>query len=392
MAPGRWRALALLTLARASMGFQFQSAASVAPFLAREFGLDNAQIGMLVGLYLLPGIAVALPGGMLGARFGDRRVVLFGLALMSAGGAWLALADDYAGAAAARLLSGTGAVLLNVLLTKMVADWFEERERVLAMSVLVNAWPIGICLALFTLGSLAEARSIAAALSTAVFFAAVGLATLVIAYRDPPQAASAQVGASLGAISAREWWLLLLASLPWMLFNGAYAVVLAFLPLHLMKEGYGIGPAGALIGLNTLLIIASVQAGGVWARHARNPDFVAHAGLVLYAASLCAVLVLPGTFVWIVLAGLVGGLAAGILVTLPADVLRPETRAPGMGVFFTVYYAGNAIYPPIAGWLADYSGRSGVPIWFASASVLACVPAIALLRMQARVLRRSAPD
>jgi MFS family permease len=381
--PGRWRALGLLTLARASMGFQFQSAASVAPFLAHEFGLDNAQIGLLVGLYLLPGIAVALPGGILGARFGDRRVVLFGLGLMSAGGTWLAFAGDFAGAAAARLLSGTGAVLLNVLLTKMVADWFEERERVLAMSVLINAWPIGICLALFTLGPIAEARSSAVALSTAVLFAAVGLATLLAAYRDPPVVASIRAGFSLGAFSAREWWLLLLASLPWTLFNGAYAVILAFLPLYLLKQGYGIAVAGSVIGLNSLLVIGSVQAGGIWARHARNPDVVAYTGLTLYAASLCAALVLPGIFLWIAIAGLVGGLAAGLLVSLPTEILRAEIRAQGMGVFYTVYYAGTALYPPIAGWLADSSGRASAPIWFAAGSVLACVPAIALLRLQA---------
>ena len=384
MAPGRWRALALLTLARASIGFQFQSAASVAPFLAREFGLDNTQIGLLVGLYLLPGIAVALPGGMLGARFGDRHVVLFGLALMSAGGAWLALAGDYASAAVARLLSGSGAVLLNVLLTKMVADWFEERERVLAMSVLVNAWPIGICLALFTLAPVAEAYSSAMALSTAVLFAAIGLATLFAAYRDPPVIAPVRPGLSLGAISAREWWLLLLASLPWMLFNGAYAVILAFLPLYLLEQGYGIVAAGSVIAVNTLLVIASVQAGGLWAKHARSPDSVAYIGLTLYAASLAAVLLLPATWLWIAVAGLVAGLAAGLLVSLPAQVLRADIRAQGMGIFYTVYYAGNALYPPIAGWLADFSGKASAPIWFAAGSALACVPAIRLLRAQTR--------
>lgn len=384
MTPGRWQALTLLTFARASMGFQFQSAASVAPFLARDFGLDNAQIGLLVGLYLLPGVAVALPGGMLGARFGDRRVVLFGLGLMSAGGAWLALAGDYMNATAARLLSGAGAVLLNVLLTKMVADWFEERERVLAMSVLVNAWPIGICLALFALGPLAEARSTALALSTAVLFAATGFAVLIAAYRDPPAVAPGPSAFALDAFSASEWRQLLLASLPWMLYNGAYAVILAFLPLYLLREGHGIAAAGSVTAVNTLLVIVSVQAGGIMAKRTRNPDRVAHAGLALFAASLAAVLCLPAPFVWIVIAGLVAGLPAGLLVSLPTEILRPEVRAQGMGVFYTVYYAGNALYPLIAGWLADLSGKASAPVWFAAASALTCVPVIALLRLSMR--------
>jgi len=55
-----WRCLAALTLARAAMGFQFQSIAAVAPLVGDDIGLDKTQLGWLTGLYLLPGIALAL--------------------------------------------------------------------------------------------------------------------------------------------------------------------------------------------------------------------------------------------------------------------------------------------------------------------------------------------
>jgi hypothetical protein len=55
----RWVALAVIFLTRLSMGFQFQSVASVGPFLLDEFRLSHAQLGGLMGLYLLPGAAVA---------------------------------------------------------------------------------------------------------------------------------------------------------------------------------------------------------------------------------------------------------------------------------------------------------------------------------------------
>ena len=120
----RWLALAVLPAARTSMGFQFQSLASAAPPLVADLGLGYAEVGSLIGLYFLPGVALALPGGLLGRRFGDTRVVAFGLALMAVGGALAGLAEGYGTLAAARLLSGLGAVLLNVLMAKMVADWF----------------------------------------------------------------------------------------------------------------------------------------------------------------------------------------------------------------------------------------------------------------------------
>jgi predicted MFS family arabinose efflux permease len=119
----RWQALAVLTLARTSMGFQFQSVASVSPMLVRDLGLSYADLGSLIGLYFVPGIAMALPGGALGRRFGDKRMVAIGLALMALGGVAARLAEGFLGLAAGRLLAGIGAVLLNVMMAKMVTDW-----------------------------------------------------------------------------------------------------------------------------------------------------------------------------------------------------------------------------------------------------------------------------
>jgi hypothetical protein len=76
----RWIALAVLTTARASMGYQFQSLAAVSPLLIDEFGLGYADVGFLIGLYFLPGMALAMPGGLLGQRFGEN--VSFWLVLL----------------------------------------------------------------------------------------------------------------------------------------------------------------------------------------------------------------------------------------------------------------------------------------------------------------------
>ena len=124
----RWLALIVLTAARASMGFQFQSLASVAPLLVDALGVSYAEIGFLVGLYMLPGVALALPGSLLGQRFGDRRLVVVGLALMAAGGLLAGLAGSHGALTAGRLLSGIGGVLLNVLMSKMITDWLAGRE------------------------------------------------------------------------------------------------------------------------------------------------------------------------------------------------------------------------------------------------------------------------
>ena len=130
-----WLILAALTLARVTMGFQFQGVAALGPVLTGESIVTHSELGLLIGIYLLPGALFALPGGWFGKRFGDKRVVLVGLAMMTLGGVLLAWSDVYEVMFTGRLISGLGAVLLNVLVTKMVTDWFSEHRIATAMGI-----------------------------------------------------------------------------------------------------------------------------------------------------------------------------------------------------------------------------------------------------------------
>ena len=45
-------------------------------------------------------------------------------------------------------------------------------------------------------------------------------------------------------------------------------------------------------------------------------------------------------------------------MSLPARVLRPQTRAIGMGLFFTVYYAAMMLGPVVGGACAKWAGSA----------------------------------
>src|SRR3569623_366356 len=92
--PNRWLILAALTFARNVLGFQFQSLPAVAPLVLADFNIGYAALGTIIGLYLLPGFAVAIPGGVLAQRFGEKRIVCWGLAAMAAGGLMMAFGDE----------------------------------------------------------------------------------------------------------------------------------------------------------------------------------------------------------------------------------------------------------------------------------------------------------
>ena len=74
------------------MGFQFQSTGSVTPFIVADLDIDDTRVGTLVGLFMIPGLVLAIPSGFIGSAF-----------LPVLGGQ----AKDRTGTAAASLLLGT---------------------------------------------------------------------------------------------------------------------------------------------------------------------------------------------------------------------------------------------------------------------------------------------
>ena len=215
MTRNRWTILALLFLARAAMGFQFQTVGSTAPVLVDTLALDYAALGTLIGLYMVPGVFIALPGGVLGARFGTKTVVLAGLALMAAGGVLMGLSTSFIGLSVGRLLSGTGAVLMNVLMTKMVTDWFAGREIGTAMAILISSWPLGLALGLLTFVPLAAWLGWQMVMHAAALMCGVWLIALAIVYRDPPGAPAEQAARLTIDLTAREWTLVSIAGWIW---------------------------------------------------------------------------------------------------------------------------------------------------------------------------------
>ena len=204
-----WLVLATLTLARTVMGFQFQSLAVVGPVLISESTLTYTELGTLIGIYLLPGALFAIPGGWLGKQFGDKRVVLAGLLMMVLGGVLLALADTYEGFFAGRLISGLGAVLLNVLVTKMVTDWFAEYRITIAMGILISSWPLGISIALITIGPLEQMIGLTLTFFIPAAMCAIALILVSIIYSNPPMSIKAADGADLsskGKLTGYEFW------------------------------------------------------------------------------------------------------------------------------------------------------------------------------------------
>ena len=368
--PDRWLALALIFVARVSMSVQFQSIASVGPLVVDDLRLSYAQLGTLVGLYLLPGVALALPGGVVGRRFGERRTVVWGLAIMVVGGLVTAWSDSFAMAALGRVLGGAGAVLMNMALLKLTADWFADRELATAMAIMLTAWPVGLGAAVASLGALATATSWRTAIVVASATAVVGMAVIALAFRDPPVRGAASASARL---SARDIGLAVSSGAAWGVFNVALVVVVAFAPPMLVARGLSLGHAGLVASLAIWVSIVSVPLGGLLSDRVRRPNVLIVAGCAIGAALVLGLPVMPSAWLGLLLLGFVIGAVPGPLTSLLPRALVPERLAVGLGLSYTVFYLVMASGQPAAGLARDLTSDPAAPIGVAAAAMAATV-------------------
>jgi MFS family permease len=370
----RWWILAVLFTARLSMAFQFQAVAALTPLVRAEYGVGLADVGLLIGLYLAPGIVVAIPGSALAARFGDKRVVALGLGAMLAGAVLPLLLPGWNVAVAARLLAGAGGVVLNILMTKMLVDWFAGREISTALAVFVNSWPVGIAIALAVLPVVSAAGGLAASGWTVAGVVAVGLLLFAAFFRPAPGAAPAGRLRFVRLPVAP----VVLAGLVWALYNAALAMVFSFGPAVLTSKGWSLAEAGSAVSLFMLVFSLAVPLGGIVADRTGRGDAIIVVSMASFAVLMPWVPALPPLAVTaiFVAVGALFALAAGPVMALPSQVLSPEARTFGMGVFFTIYYGVMMVAPRVAGGIAERQGEPGVAFPLGAGMALAAAASL----------------
>jgi MFS family permease len=367
----RWGILAILFLVRLAMPLQFQSVGAVAPLLGSNFGMSLADIGLLIGLYFTPGVALALAGGGLGQRFGDKQTVLAGLILMVGGELAMASSPAWGLQVAGRLVSGAGGVLLTVQMTKMVTDWFAGREIATAMAIFINSWPVGLGLSLLILPVIGTMFGVATVYVAVAALIGTALPLLLVGYRSPETASGATRKAE--RLDRRTTLALMVAGLIWGSYNIGPATIFSFGPTLLVERGWSIAAAGSTISLVLWISVPFVPLAGYLADRLKRPEAIFIGGGCLVFATLVAALAHSNAVPFIIVAlGVIIGLPAGSIMSLPPRVLAPATRAIGMGIFFTIYYVAMMLGPVIGGAFAKWAGSAVAAFDFGAVMLLAC--------------------
>lgn len=375
----RWVALAIVFVTRTSMGFQFQAVASVAPLMVRDLGLSYAQLGTLVGIYMLPGAFFALPGGIIGQRLGERRVVVAGLALMVAGGVITASAGSFAGAAAGRIVSGIGAVLMNILLTRLISDWFAGKELSTAMGVMLTSWPVGLGLATATLGGLAAGSGWRWPITMTAIAAAVGLLLMLVVFREAPRSAGVTAAPARASLAGRDLRLSISAGFAWGCFNASLVAIIVFGPGLLIARGIPLGDAGFIVSLAIWLTIVSIPLGGLLGERLSHNVLIVVGSLVAATMTLLIPVISPAILAFC-LVGFAIGPPPGPLMALLPRALPPERLTTAFAVFYTLFYVMMALTQPAAGLVRDHFGDPAAPIVFAAIVMASTVIGLGIFR------------
>jgi predicted MFS family arabinose efflux permease len=382
--PGRWMVLWMLVVVRVAMGYQFQAAASAAPWLIAEFGIDYATVGSLVGFYTLPGILFALPGGFIARRIGEKNLLLFGLALMTAGGGVSAIGGDFAWVMGGRLVSAVGVVFLFVVMTKAVGDWFHGGERFLAMALFLTGWPVGIAIALVAQPALGAGLAWHWIFLTSGALAAVALLTMAATFRHPPGYHESAAATGSQRLGQRAAALVVISGLAWSTINSGHIIVISYAPTFLAARGLGPVEAGAVVSLNMWAAIAGVILGGWFTGRYRGPVTFTCITLLLGAAGVALFALDTNYMLWLTLSGFVVLMGAGVQAALPLEALGAGTRALGLGLFYALWFLGFALLPSAGGWTRDVTGDPAAPILLGAALIALTAPLLLMFRLLQR--------
>ncbi|MCZ4605632.1 DHA2 family efflux MFS transporter permease subunit [Streptomyces sp. Lzd4kr] len=140
----RWWALGALVASMLTLGFDMTILNVALPTMAADLGATTGQQQWMADAYVVVFAALMLPAGLLGDRFGRRRMLITGLGIFLAGSLVGALAGDVNAVIAARAVMGVGAALVTPLSLSVLPTLFGPEERTKAVGIASAASALGL--------------------------------------------------------------------------------------------------------------------------------------------------------------------------------------------------------------------------------------------------------
>jgi MFS family permease len=294
----------------------FSAIAPLLPDYVDDLGLSKAQAGVLSASYAAGTLVFALPAGLLAARIGPRRTVIWGLLLLGSASVVFGFAADFLLLSTARFTQGAaGALIWSGALTWLISMSPPERRGAV----------IGAALGTAVAGALLGPAlgALAATVGTEIVFSAVLGVAIVLALfaarlpeAEPPEPQAlrevVRTIVSRPIITATAF-----VAVPSVMFGAIE--VLAPLQIDHLGGGHALIAGGFIAGAAVEAVLAPI-AGRYSDRVGRRLPFMV--GLTICAVAMAAVAI--GATMGVVIAGLMLTSVGGGICFTPALTMLSE--------------------------------------------------------------------
>ena len=359
---------------------------ALASLIRADLDLTLAQAGSFLSAYYIGPSLVSLPSGTLADRWGIKRMLVLGQAVIALGLLAASFATSFGTFTMLLIGAGVGYGMLNPTSTKAVMGWSPPARRATLVGLKQVGLPLGGMLGAALLPALAVSAGWRTALVLSAALIAAGAVASLLVYDDPPATAQVSGPSARGAIAtvltSRDLWCLSLAT---GVFAAMQTVWMSYLVLYLQ------GAVGlTLLAASRLLALA--QLGGMTGRvlfgmlsdrlfggRRRLPLVLAGVG-----SAACSLIVagtgggasLLGLGVLSFVFGIVGIGWNGVQHTWMAELAGPRHAGTAVGLGLAVSSAGVTLGPLVFGHVVQVVGGYRGP-WISLA--LTMMVALALL-------------
>lgn len=344
----------------------------VFPLFFAEHGISNTQSGLLISIGTLAGVFSGLLAGKFSDSYGRKWILVGGTSIYAIVFYLFAfMSKDFTTFFVLRFFEGIGFYVMPVLVSAMCADTFERQERGRMMSMFSMAGGIGQLIGPLSAPYLINGDDYTMYFifsGTFVLISAIALAILVketlpteLRVKSAPK-----IGFNLGNFLSsvrklgKPFMLLLVAIL---LYRMGYTLIDPFFSVYMSDVLHlDLSNMSYLFALRAVctLIFAPI-AGYLADKWGRKPTFVVSMALVALALVAYTRMTQPYHIYYVrALDAIAGVVVFNSIRTITADLLAPEVRGFGMGLYSTISQESSTVGAVFGGYLIDVMGYNMV--------------------------------
>lgn len=369
--------LAAMVAAQAATTVVTAAPAFLIPYLHEHEGMSYAMAGLLAGAPNLGLVLTLVAWGAAVDRWGERRIVLIGLAATAVTVAVSTLVSGFLALGVALGVTGAVAGCTNSASGRLIAGWFPAEKRGLAMGIRQTCQPIGIAVAALGVPPLAAAFGMSSALWLGGVLVAASFVACWVVVRDPERAPRTGSADSVSPYR-QSHTLLRIHAASVLLVVPQFALSTFGLVWFTAGFGWSAFAAGLLVAASQFLGAAGRIGVGIWSDRAqsrlRPMKIVAVAAvIVLLLAAACgwAGWAVPAAAVFVI-ASCVSVADNGLAFTAIAELAGPGWSGRALGIQNTGQFLAAAAVGPVVGGLI---GVLGIP---AALAIIAVAPVLAV--------------